>query len=245
MTADMDRVPWLARAQIDEKAQEVLCRSRAALGASITPPIPIEAIVERVFGYHLLVEDLNERYAHLGLADEDLLGATVVPRREILIHEKLLTDPDRRGRYFFTCAHELAHVVLHQRFVTDAGRAAGSDRPGRDILCRVSLSRKRGEWQADYLAACLLMPETETRKAYRAAVSDAPTCLVNRKSSVCRKGRPLWLEPVLAHAPFYAEAVIQAGNFTNVSRTAMRVRLEELGLLVNAVDRPRVAGGQG
>lgn len=243
MTLDMDRVPWLTRAQLDGKAQEVLSRSSAVLGIDLTPPIPVEAMIERAFGYHLLVEDLNERYARLGLADEDLLGATVVPRREILIHEKLLTDPDRRGRYFFTCAHELAHVVLHERFVTDAGRSGVSDRPGRDILCRLSLSRKRGEWQADYLAACLLMPEAETRKAYRAAVSDAPTCLVNRESSVCRKGRPLWLEPVLAHAPFYAEAVIEAGNFSNVSRTAMRVRLEELGLLVNAVDRPRVAQG--
>jgi len=243
MTVDMDRVPWLTRGQIDDKAEQVLSRSREILGFDLSPPIPIEAIIEQVFGYHLLVEDLNERYAHLGLKDEDLLGATVVPRREILIHEKLLTDPKRRGRYFFTCAHELAHLVLHERFVTQACRSGGLSRTEQDILCRISVNRKRGEWQADFMAACLLMPEAATRQAYRAAISERPTLLVNRESSVCRRGRPLWLEPVLAHAPFYSEAVIEAGSFKNVSRAAMCIRLEELGLLVNAVDRPWIAEG--
>jgi hypothetical protein len=241
MTVDMDRVPCLSREKIQSRAVQTLSECGQSLGFDLRPPIPIEAMIEQVFGYHLLVEDLNERYAHLGLEDEDLLGATVVPRRQIFIHEKLLSDPKRRGRYFFTCAHELAHLVLHERFVKEACRSGQRRQSDQDILCRLSISRKRGEWQADYMAACLLMPESEIREAYRAAISDKPTFLVNRESSVCRKGRPLWLEPVLFHAPLYAEAVIEAGDFRNVSKTAMCIRLQELGLLVNAVDKPWIA----
>jgi hypothetical protein len=235
---DMDRVPWLSRADIEKASANILSRARRRLGRDISPPVPIEPIIEQVFGLHLCVEDLRERYPDMPGVD-DFLGATFIGRKEVLVDKKLLAKPEHQGRYFFTCAHELAHWVLH-RHLARQGPGSRDDRRTRqgDILCRLSHSRKRGEWQADQLAAAVLMPEAQTRRAYRDAISERPLVLLNRESSICRQGRPLWLEPVLSHAPYYAQRVIEEGGFTNVSRAAMFVRLQELGLVIDAVDKP-------
>ena len=238
MMIDMDRVPWKSRGEIERVARHILAKSSQRLGIEMRPPIPVEAIIEQVFEIHLLVEDLVERYSDLDLGD-DLLGATLIPQRQILIHRDLQEDPENEGRYFFTCAHELAHWVLHRPLMEGCDRAKSEPKSlNSHILCRTTQSRKRGERQADQLAAFLLMPENEVHIAYRRAVSERSTILVNRESSVCRRGKPLWLEPVLSHVPYYAGEVIEAGNFHNVSRQAMSIRLLELGLLVNAVNNP-------
>ena len=236
MMFDMDHVPWIPRSEIRTKAEQVIAEARGTLGTEIKPPIPVEAIIESVFDLHLLIEDLTERYSHFATG-EDLLGATLLTERQILIHKKLLDDPRGSGRYFFTCAHELGHWILHRELQERLPRAGEHVKPDSNILCRLSHSRK-GEWQADYLAACLLMPEAEVRNTYHRAISAKPLILVNREACLCRKGRPLWGEPVLSHAPYYAERVIEEGGFLNVSKQAMTVRLQELGLLINAVNRP-------
>jgi len=236
---DMDRVPWLSRKEIGRKAALVLKEASQVLGVEMTPPVHIEAIIEQVFGLHLLVEDLTEMYAGFSWSEE-ILGATILSKSQVLVHKRLLDDPKEHGRYHFTCAHELGHWVLHRPLCKPAARDGGTPAPAEeDILCRTSFSRKRGEWQADYMAACLLMPEVPTREAFHRAVSPKPLLLVNREASVSRgSGAPFWPEPVLAHVPVYAQEVLRAGRFTNVSKSAMGVRLLELGLLVDVVNRP-------
>ena len=236
---DMDLVPWLSKKEIGRKAALVLKEAGSELGLEIAPPVPIEAIIEQVFGIYLLVEDLTKVYGDFSWAN-DLLGATILSRKQILIHDKLLSDAKEHGRYHFTCAHELAHWVIHRPLFKTSEQSVREGSPGNDILCRTSNNRQRGEWQADYMAACLLMPEAFTRKAFHVAVSEKPLILMNREGSVCRDENPMWLEPVLAHIPHFAQEVIRAGNFTNVSKTAMGIRLQELGLLVNAVNQPWV-----
>ncbi len=234
---DMDRVPYMSRKQIGRKAAQVLKEASHELGLEILPPVPIEAIIEQVFGLHLLVENLSEIYAGFDWAEE-LLGATILSKKQVLIHEKLLADPKEHGRYHFTCAHELGHWVLHRPLFQAAEEQGEDVEQERDILCRTSFKRQRGEWQADYMAACLLMPEAHTREAFHTAVSDKPLILANREATDSQPGDPLWLEPVLAHVPHFAQEVIRAGKFTNVSRSAMGIRLQELDLLINAVNKP-------
>ena len=237
---DMDRVPWLSRKEIGRKAAMVLKEAGQELGIEIAPPVPIEAIIEQVFGLHLLVEDLTKMYAGFSWAEE-LLGATILSKKQVLVHEKLLADPKEHGRYHFTCAHELGHWVLHRPLCEAEDGDLENEPADANIVCRTSFSRQRGEWQADYMAACLLMPEARTREAFHTAVSHKPLILVNRKASISRDGgAPFWLEPVRAHIPHYAQEVIRAGNFTNVSKSAMGIRLQEMGLLVDAVNRPWV-----
>jgi len=234
---DMDLGPWRSKQGIEQAAANLLQTAGYTLGREMTPPIPVETIIEKVLGIHLLVEDLTELYPELPFAD-DMLGATLVKQKQIVIHTKLLADPRNQGRYYYTCAHELGHWLLHRHLFHASPTSTGNESCPDDILCRLSYNRKRGEWQADYMAACLLMPEARVKDAWRQAVSDQPLVLVNREGSLCRGGKPIWLEPVLSHVPFFSQNVIEAGQFSNVSKTAMSIRLQELGLLINAVDKP-------
>ena len=146
MMLDMDHVPWMSRSEIETEAKGVIAEACKKIGTDIRPPIPIEAVIENVFDLHLLVDNLTERYPHLAPGD-DLLGATLVTERQILVHEKLLADSRSAGRYFFTCAHELGHWVLHRELQERAHGSGGASKSDPRILCRLSHGRKRGEWR--------------------------------------------------------------------------------------------------
>jgi len=88
------------------------------------------------------------------------------------------------------------------------------------------------EWQADQFAACLLMPG----KLVRAAVHDAfggrlPTWEGIQSRLQARVPDPTFID--------VAAQVIAAGSFDNVSNTAMRIRLLDLKLVVDASDPQR------
>ena len=90
----------------------------------------------------------------------------------------------------------------------------------------------RGEWQADYFGACLLMPPIEVQEAFERAFGREPLSLYNKKSCFGCRGS-IVLDPALDTVKEIAQRVIDCGNFTNVSKESMAYRLHELGLLVN------------
>ena len=101
-------------------------------------PIPIDEWIETGLGIQFGVGDLS----HLG---EDVLGAAFVKDREIMISERVL---EHAGRFRFTCAHELGHVLLHQK-------QAAVFHETRELP---DLEATRLERQADRFAAAILMP---------------------------------------------------------------------------------------
>jgi Zn-dependent peptidase ImmA (M78 family) len=117
--------------------------------------------------------------------------------------------------------------VLHRRFAaTDDGTPAKRTA----ILCRKKDAKKPIEWQADYFAACLLMPEACVRAAFESALGAKPIRLYNERRSLAGL---LYLEPCVCNWPFIARAVQQSGGFSNVSKQALIIRLQELGLVIN------------
>lgn len=132
--------PCPGRMTIERKAWACLERCRTLLGLDDCPlPIPIDTWIEAPLGIRFGFADLSE----LG---ENVLGAAYVADREILIDERVLSH---NGRYRFTCAHELGHVVLHHKVqsvfheTTEPGAFASPDLYER---------------QADRFAAAFLMP---------------------------------------------------------------------------------------
>lgn len=101
-------------------------------------PIPIDEWIETGMGIQFGVGDLS----HLG---DDVLGAAFVKDREIMISEHVL---NHAGRFRFTCAHELGHVLLHQKQA-----AVFHDTHELPDLEATQLER-----QADRFAAAVLMP---------------------------------------------------------------------------------------
>ena len=219
---NMDSVRWMPKEEIAFLASDLIERYEAFVGKPVVPPIPVEHLVERFLKLSLEYDDLKSR-----LDLPDILGATWIKEKKIVIDESLV-DKDQRGRMFFTMSHELAHWCIHrQAFVGPIARTGSLP----EIVCRESGARSRGEWQADCFASALLMPEIEVRTAFAKACGFKPMTIHNHKSIAPRS--LFMLDPAWEHASEIAALVIEEGRFTNVSKTAMRIRLEELGLLLN------------
>jgi hypothetical protein len=219
---NMDSVRWMPKEEIAFLASTLLEDYQDFARKSVVPPVPVENVIERYLGLSLEYDDLQ---AMLNLPD--ILGATWIKDRRIVIDQSLL-DKKQHGRMFFTMAHEVGHWCLHRKaFIGPATRRASTP----EIVCRESGAKAPGEWQADYFAATLLMPEMPVRTAFAGTFGLKPLIIYNQKSIAPK----LLFEVDLAweHAGEIARVVIQKGGFTNVSKTAMRIRLQELGLLIN------------
>jgi hypothetical protein len=223
----MQQVPWLEKAEIEARARFLLDEYELFAGKATEIPVPVEAIIERFLGIRLEYDDLGEI-----LGVPDVLGATWIDEHRMVIHSGLLDGSE--GRIIFTCAHEVGHWTLHRHLFRHRDHSShGKARGEPNIVCRKRDSKLRGEWQADYFAACLLMPEAPVQEAFCGCFGDEPLVMHNRKS--CFGPKSFVLDPALDTAKVIAGHVIEAGGFKNVSREAMWYRLEELGLLLNRV----------
>jgi len=221
------KVPWLVKEKIAKAASGLIADYEAVAGYPVAPPVPVEDIIERSLGLTLSFEDLETI-----LGSKGVLGATYVGARLICINERLL-EQGPEGRLIFTCAHEVGHWVLHRRYAQAAMRQASN---GDVIVCRTGNARERIEWQADYFAGCLLMPQKDVVSAFHEAFARDALVLHNMKSAI---GPPsLFVDPCVENWARIAAMVCEAGGFTNVSMHAMIIRLQELGLLINRTDAP-------
>jgi hypothetical protein len=89
-----------------------------------------------------------------------------VDGKTIILDESLLYCQND-GRLRFTCAHEIAHWLLHLEFYTGTGQAAASGNPLKSTEENPVIER-----QANQLAAMLLMPAPQVKKAFYAARSE-------------------------------------------------------------------------
>ena len=102
---------------------------------SITPGAPLESVVEQLGG----------QIKHLDVECSADGSITVEGEGNFTIFLSPFTG---RFRDRFTVAHELGHYVLHSRFGVEPLKVA---REGND----------RAEWEANWFAAALLMPQEE------------------------------------------------------------------------------------
>ena len=216
------KVPWISKEKIALKAMDLIEAFQVVAGYRVKPPIPVEDIIERALGLKLLYEDLEKVFG-----SNDVLGATYVESGVICINERLF-EHSSEGRLVFTCAHEVGHWVLHRRYV-DMEETHNSK--GEAIVCSLKNAKAPIEWQADYFASCLLMPEKEIREAFNEVCSSQPLVISNTKRAT-EEGAPCE-EPFVEQWPFIAAAMCEAGGFSNVSKQAMIIRLQDLGLLIN------------
>ena len=215
------KVPWLPKKTIADAAAGVIAGYEAKINRAVQAPIPVEAIIERGLGVKLGFADLRKM-----LELNDVLGAIYI-KDELICIDQSLTDHQNEGRLCFTLAHETGHWVLHRQLIDQAHRTGRND---AFIFCRIKDAKKPVEWQADYFASCLLMPADAVKMAFRTLYGSKPLVLHNVKSSYCG---PICFDPCVQNWPILAAAVKAAGNFTNVSKQAMIIRLQDLDLVQN------------
>jgi len=230
-------VPFLTKQQIEDEAALLLAEYGQTHGPVIAPPVPVDDIVELYLKLTLEFKDLRRLFGF-----GDVHGALWVNDRRIGIDQSL--DPAQNkamlGRYHFTLAHEAGHWRLHRglyqrradqpTLLKDAQRA--------DYVCRSS-DTSPIEWQANWFAAGLMMPREMVKRAWhewRGGMD--PIFLVDLQEN----RREIVTAEVLRHAG------IGPDDFANddlllehcsrpladqfqVSAAAMRIRLENLGLL--------------
>lgn len=217
------KVRFLTAEELDSASLELLRKSAKSLGKPLSPPVPIEDIIEKHLRVRLEFTALRER---LG---EDVLGATWFDEAIIRVDNQL---EDQEGRLCFTLAHEAGHWVLH-RPQYEADKVTGhlfkhdvAEGPPA-IVCRSSQRKLPAEWQADQFAARVLMPEKFVRSTFTQIAGGEP--VVADSTGLTRFGSMREL----------ASVVISAGGFSNVSKDAMRIRLEALKLVAAADLAPR------
>jgi len=169
------RVPYLPKKSIEGDAENLLSEYEREKGVRLELPIPIDDIVEKYLKLGIEFDDTHKRFGlprSEDYSDPDILGAIYFDERRIVIDESL--DPHERpefeGRYRFTLAHEGGgHWRLHRdlfRRDSNQGRLFGEpDEPS--VICRTNQKRASEEWQADFYASCLLMPNQLVRDAWQ------------------------------------------------------------------------------
>lgn len=184
--------------------------------------------------------------AHAGLVVEtDLLPAephAVVPvlgriTFDPVVIQVYAQDTPNRGRDRFTLAHELAHHLLdHGRYLV---RESCDD--SDFVLNRVAAVNGRDvarmEFQANYLAASLVMPRTHIIEDFRRLLQTL---------EIADKGfGPLYVDNQPCNLRNFNAVTGHLMQKYGVSRSAAKIRLESMGLLRDARDRSGLRAIQG
>jgi Zn-dependent peptidase ImmA (M78 family) len=244
---------------IERDAEFLLGEFMMARGVSLEPPIPIEDIVEKYLKLSIEFDDLHSGFGVPRSADSyepEILGAIYFDSRRIVIDDSLDPEehPEMEGRYRFTLGHEAGgHWRLHRRFFTrNLAQCSLLADQTPSVLCRSSKAKEPIEWQADFYASCLLMPKAMVEAAWCERFGNRNPRILKARNPI---SRPENLSPVIRavfdrvetqrQEELLREFVRPFAQRFQVSLTAVRIRLEKLGLLLREEPRQRsLAVGQ-
>lgn len=196
-------------------------------------PLLLEQFVGQFLGLDIDYKKLSSDGSILGLSvyadtryeyeDKGVLRSFPVHHNQVLLDEMFLgvkKGDSKWGQRRFTLAHEAAHQILYRMDEVEnrfAARKAYSARQVYSIreLKTLEDREKWTEWQANTLAAALLMPASEMYKA-----------LGNRFSKlVSYEGKYTYAD---------RRTISELCDTFEVSQSAMDIRLKELGYVVES-----------
>lgn len=163
----MTRIYYQEQA-LENIARQVLCNYDSELYYGTPTAIPIEEIIES-HGVSLEYQYLRKNGHILGKTIFDKGLETVydmeihkyilfpVNAGTILVDASLCEEDSSTGRLRFTCAHELAHWVLHKGLYTGTGERAA-------LLAETSENNM--EVQANMLGSAILMPIAQIKRCF-------------------------------------------------------------------------------
>ena len=244
------KVPTRSLEAIEREAERLLAEYEETISSKVTPAVPVDEIAVHHLALKLEFADLHDvlkvpRYG----TGVDVLGAMFFEHSAILIDNSLNpeADPAKLGRYRFSVGHEVGHWWLH-RDVMARRRRTNPDQP--DFICRQSeFVTVPVEFQAENFASCLLMPRRlvldEWGKQRGGGVfsfnvyehgSPELRSIWSRLNVDGQKARRMFAWE--CERVFDEECAGLPETF-QVSKQAMRLRLETLGLLLRGGVRPQ------
>lgn len=217
---------FLSRDDLDNFAERILCdfvKTEYPKGHICYNIDPVR--LAQFYGYNILYVTITRDGSILGQTSTGKMWTSIVDPggndilfyldgNTILIDERLAKDPQCYGRRNFTIAHELAHQFINRAYPEVYGSQSR-------VICDYRRSAKPRkeitdwrEWQADAMAASLLLP--------KAAIDEAMFFFgLGEKIKVLSK----------KYSEYKYERFCEMAEFLQVSKTALSYRLEQLGLL--------------
>ena len=219
-----DSAVYFSRNELEQMAQPIIeqykkvCFPKGYLIYDVDPTALAEML-----GYKVEYAYLTQDGSVLGQTASVPLWTTVINTtigktyyfldgRTILVDKRLLCNPRLNGRKNFTIAHELAHLLLNQRY-----SALGDAQDSHCCYNRQIVKKKVTdwyEWQADVLATALLLPPDALDLAM------FWFGLGNKMKVLSRK-----------YSQYRYERFCEMAQALGVSKTTLAYRMEQLGLL--------------
>jgi len=210
---------------IEARAEERLAQLANSLGRPLSPPIPVDLFIEHVLELDLLWDVIEER------PGEMILGAIDPRARQIVINEKHVDlFRQRPGLERFTKLHESGHwdlltdqtIIDHPQFLE-----------GEDVGGPVSFRQSQNNCLLHVLKALCTTKEGVEYVCDLRSRADDPyeKRVVNRYAGAVLIPKQLLREDVARKRPQRWPDVYRLAERYEVTPTAMKVRLNELGLV--------------
>ena len=219
-------MPYLSREDIDSFAERIIRLYKETeypkghLYYNVDPTRLAE-----IYGFRIEYVNITRDSSILGQTSSGKMWTPIVDSqmndilfyldgRTILIEQRLLSSPKCTGRRNFTIAHELAHQFINREYPEVYG-----------TQCRTFCDYRRSEkthkqitdwceWQADAMAAALLLPrEVVEEGMFWFGLGDKMKVLSKKFSE------------------YKYDRFCELAEFLRVSKTTLSYRMEQLGLL--------------
>lgn len=219
---------YLSRSDIEIIAERVICQYKEVCVPAQHICYTVDATqLAEVLGYKIEYVHITKDGSILGQTSTSSIWTSIYDNNmnrmcfeldgsTILIEKRLLNDLRMVGRKNFTIAHEIAHQIINRlypemydtqnRIFCDYRR---STKPKKEIV-------DWREWQADALAAALLLPLDVLQDSMFVFGLGEKMKMLSRKYSS-------------ANFSLFCDMA----DYLQVSRTALSYRMEQFGLLVN------------
>ncbi|CAK7087466.1 MAG: hypothetical protein ENTB_04228 [Enterocloster aldenensis] len=215
---------YLSRNDLERIADTVVNKYYGMFPQEGVLPTPVEPekLAKMIFGLEVSYLPLSVDGSVLGLScfqeieiqlcgEDGVMYKACFTGRDIVIDDSLLQEP-QKGRRNFTTAHEIAHHALVRLYPTEYRSLL--NRRTHILYRHRSRVRDWEEWQADTMAAAILMPTAVLCQCM--AVFGLGERL-DMLSSVCR--------------PREYERFCDVASYMGVSKKALAIRMRRLGLL--------------
>lgn len=216
-------IPILNAAEIENVAQHFL--EQLAPGVLKAPIFtPLGEIATTLKDRGLCTFSFDEDLGTTRSGDK-YLGYFDIKRHHIAIDASLAHDD---VRFPFTLAHELGHFYLHGKVKPEALESRGAsiirDAKREFLTHRIEGARPRTllEWHANRFAAAVLLPRATARSALSG---------FQRARGITRKVGTVWLDRQSGNKRDFRMVLAQMSALYRVSRSVVRYRLGDLGLV--------------
>lgn len=220
---------YLSRSDIEAIAKRILTAymKLPELSGQQIYRIAPELLIEKVLGLHIDYKYLSKDGSILGLTSFCEIGVEVFGNDEyesycfldgktVLVDKRLKEDIAMKGRCNFTAVHEASHQIFKMLYPNDYG----SDPKENKIHFYRSASEIKipitdwEEWQANTLGSAILLPSELIHKAMNLFCLGEKIKMLNK-----------------IYAPKVYEQFTDMAEFLGASKSALAIRLKQLGLL--------------